>query len=129
MSLRCEHYVATLLSAASVTDSLVTLATHIIRDLGVAGTALLNMTSGVIGMPGTEATMLFSGFDVYNHNLTMVGIIVFGVLGDLAGATIAYAIGRYGGHELLERHGGKLHVSPARLASGPPLVRALRTRR
>lgn len=102
--------------SASVTDSLVTLATHIIRDIGVAGTALLNLSSGVIGLPGTEATMLFSGFDVYSHNLTLLGIIVFGVLGDLAGASIAYAIGRYGGHELVERHGGKLHVSPARLA-------------
>jgi membrane protein DedA with SNARE-associated domain len=104
-----------LLVDASVTDSLVTLATHIIRDLGLAGTALLNLTSAVIGIPGTEATMLFSGFNVYQHHLTLLGIIVFGVLGDIAGASIAYAIGRYGGNELLERHGNKLHVSQNRL--------------
>jgi membrane protein DedA with SNARE-associated domain len=103
------------LLTASVTDSLVTLATHIIRDLGLGGVALLNATSAVIGIPGTEATMLFAGFNVYQHHLTLVGIIVLGVIGDLVGASIAYAIGRFGRAELLERHGSKLHVSPARL--------------
>ncbi len=104
-----------MLLAASVTDSLVTMATHIIRDLGLGGVALLNACSAVIGVPGTEATMLFAGFNVYEHHLTLLGIIAFGVLGDLVGASIAYAIGRFGRVELLERHGSKLHVSPARL--------------
>jgi membrane protein DedA with SNARE-associated domain len=104
-----------LLLAASVTDSLVTLATHIIRDLGVGGVSLLTATSGVIGVPGSEPTMLFAGFDVYQGNLTLLGIIVFGVIGDLIGASIAYGIGRFGRVELIERHGNKLHVSPQRL--------------
>ena len=104
-----------MLLAASVTDSLVTLATHIIRDLGLGGVALLCVTSAVIGLPGTEATMLFAGFNVYEHHLTLLGIVVFGVLGDLIGASIAYAIGRFGRVELIERHGNKLHVSQARL--------------
>ncbi len=107
---------ADLLYAASVTDSLVTLATHIIRDLGVEGVGLLTLLSGVIGVPGSEPTMLFAGFNVYDHHLTLLGIIVFGVLGDVLGASIAYGIGRFGRAELLERHGGKLHVSPHRLA-------------
>jgi membrane protein DedA with SNARE-associated domain len=105
------------LFAASVTDSLVTLATHIIRDLGVGGVALLTATSGVVGVPGTEPTMLFAGFDVYQGNLTLIGIIVFGVIGDCIGASIAYGIGRFGRIELIERHGNKLHVSPQRLQS------------
>jgi membrane protein DedA with SNARE-associated domain len=104
-----------LLTLASVTDSLVTLATHLIADLGLAGVALLTLSSGVIGLPGTEPTMLFAGFDVFQGNLTMPGIIVAGVVGDVAGASIAYAIGYFGSQELLERHGGKLHVSKARL--------------
>ena len=106
---------AALLLAASVTDSLVNLATHIIRDLGYAGVALLNLTSGVIGVPGTEPTMLFAGFNVYQGHLTLIGIIVFGVLGDVAGAAIAYGIGYWGRIELIERHGNKLHVSARRL--------------
>lgn len=115
---------------ASLTDSFVNLATHIIRDLGVAGVALLTMTSGVIGVPGTEPTMLFAGFDVYNGSLSLPGIFVMGVVGDLLGASIAYGIGYFGRVELLERHGRKLHVSQARLELahswferyGPPVI-------
>jgi membrane protein DedA with SNARE-associated domain len=101
--------------AASVTDALATFATHVIHDLGLGGVALLCLTTGVIGIPGTEPTMLFAGFNVYQHHLTLAGIVVFGVLGDVAGASIAYAIGYYGRLELIERHGNKLHVSRRRL--------------
>lgn len=104
-----------LIALASVTDSLVTLATHIIRDLGLAGVALLTFTSGVIGMPGSEPTMLFAGFNVFEGHLSLVGIIVFGVLGDMLGASVAYAIGYWGREELVERHGNKLHISKHRL--------------
>jgi membrane protein DedA with SNARE-associated domain len=122
-----------LLLAASITNSFVNLATHVINDLGYAGVALLNASSGVIGVPGTEPTMLFAGFSVYRAHppdLTLLGIIVFGVLGDLIGASIAYGIGYFGRVELLENHGRKLHVTPARLEFahrwfdryGPPVI-------
>jgi membrane protein DedA with SNARE-associated domain len=104
-----------LLALASVTDSLVTLATNIIHDLGLAGIAAMTLTSGVVGVPGSEPTMLFAGFNVFQGHLTMLGIIVFGVLGDMIGASIAYAIGFYGQRELVERHGTKLHLSERRL--------------
>ena len=104
-----------LIAFASVTDSLVTLATNIINDLGVAGVALLTLTSGVIGVPGSEPTMLFAGFNVSEGHLSMFGILVFGVLGDMIGASIAYAIGYWGREEIVERHGNKLHISKQRL--------------
>jgi membrane protein DedA with SNARE-associated domain len=104
-----------LLTLASVTDSLVTLATHIIRDLGLAGVALLTLASGVVGVPGSEPTMLFAGFNVSEGHLSLLGIIVFGVIGDMVGASIAYAIGYWGREELVERHGNKLHISKRRL--------------
>ena len=104
-----------LIALASVTDSLVTLATHIIRDLGLAGVALLTFTSGVVGMPGSEPTMLFAGFNVSEGHLTMFGIILAGVFGDMLGASVAYAIGYWGREELVERHGNKLHISKQRL--------------
>ena len=113
---RSLRLAAVLLSLASVTDSLVSLATHVIRDLGFAGVFVLTMSSGVVGLPGSEPTMLFAGFNVFQGHLSLLGIIIFGVLGDLAGASIAYAIGYYGRVELLERHGSKFHVSPRRLA-------------
>jgi membrane protein DedA with SNARE-associated domain len=104
-----------LLYSGSVTNSLVNLATHIIRHLGLAGVAGLNIASAVIGAPGTEVTMLFAGFNVYQHHLSLVGIIIFGILGDLVGASIAYAIGYYGLYELLERPGSPIHISGRRL--------------
>jgi membrane protein DedA with SNARE-associated domain len=105
----------TVVELASVTDSLVNLATHIIRDLGLAGVSLLTLCSAVIGIPGTEPTMLFAGFNVFEGHLSLFGIIVFGILGDVLGACVAYGIGYYGRIELIEKHGNKLHISPRRL--------------
>jgi membrane protein DedA with SNARE-associated domain len=44
-----------------------------------------------------------------------VTLALAGTLGYLVGALIGWAIGRYGGRPLLERHGGWFHLSPARL--------------
>ncbi len=104
-----------MLALASLTDSFVTLATHVIRSLGLAGVGLLTTTTGVIGIPGTEPTMLFAGFNVSQHHLTLIGIIVFGLIGDVLGASIAYWIGYFGHRELHERQGSKLHLSAARI--------------
>jgi membrane protein DedA with SNARE-associated domain len=98
-----------------LTEPLVNLATHLIGSIGLAGVALLTITSGVVGLPGSEPTMLFAGFNVSQGDLTLPGIIIFGVLGDVIGATIAYAIGYFGRRELLENQGSKLHMSPRRL--------------
>ncbi|HEY2653570.1 MAG TPA: DedA family protein [Solirubrobacteraceae bacterium] len=99
---------------ASLTGPLVNFATNAIGTLGVAGVLVMTTTTGVIGIPGTEPTMLFAGFDVYRHELSLIGIIIAGVAGDVLGASIAYAIG-YWGRELLMRHGGKFHISEHRL--------------
>src|SRR5579875_3550070 len=77
---------------ASITGPLVNLATHLIRTLGLAGVFALTTMTGVVGVPGSEPTMLFAGFNVYEHHLSLPGIIVFGVIGDVFGACIAYAI-------------------------------------
>src|SRR5207248_2843020 len=103
------------LLSASLTGPLVTLATNVIGSLGLAGVALLTTTTGVIGLPGTEPTMLFAGFNVFEGKLTLLGIIVAGVVGDTVGAAVAYGIGRWGGRELVEHQGSKLHIKPERL--------------
>jgi len=105
-----------MLLAASVTSSLVTIATNVVRDAGLGGVAAMTTSSAVIGLPGTELTMLFAGFNVFHHHLTLLGIITFGVIGDLVGATIAYAIGFFGLHELLERKASTFHIGPKGLS-------------
>jgi len=103
------------LLVASLTGPLVNFATNVIDSLGLAGVLVMTATTGVIGLPGTEPTMLFAGFDVFRGHLSLAGIIIAGVAGDVLGASIAYAIGYWGRRELLERHGAKLHVNARRL--------------
>ena len=100
---------------ASVTAQLVTFATNVVHDLGYAGVTLMIVMSQVVIVPGTEATMLFAGFNVDTHNLTLIGIIIAGVLGDVIGASIAYAIGYFGLHEALARPGSPIHIDAAKI--------------
>jgi membrane protein DedA with SNARE-associated domain len=99
---------------ASITESFVTFATHVVRDLGLPGVTLLVVISQLIVVPGTEVTMLFAGFNVDQGHLSLVGIIVAGVIGDVLGASIAYAIGYFGLHEVLARR-GPLHIDDAKI--------------
>src|SRR5947209_10548088 len=59
--------------------------------------------------------MLFAGFNVFQHHLSLLGVIIFGLIGDVIGASIAYAIGSAGSRELFERRGRHLHLSADRL--------------
>jgi membrane protein DedA with SNARE-associated domain len=106
---------------ASVTDSLVTFATHLVRDGGLPAVFLLMLLeSACIPIP-SEGTMLFAGFavtdaTVAHHHLTLLGIVVAGVLGNLVGSWIAYAVGYFGRVELVERHGRRLHLKESHVA-------------
>lgn len=101
---------------ASVTNALVSVATTIIKDLGYPGIFVL-LVAGSAGIPvSSEAVMLFAGFDVYKGHFTLAAVILVGILGDLVGATLAYAIGYFGRIELIQRHGAKVHITPERLA-------------
>ncbi|HET9094816.1 MAG TPA: hypothetical protein VFN36_06970, partial [Solirubrobacteraceae bacterium] len=59
---------------ASITAQLVTFATNVVSDLGYAGVTLMIVMSQVVIVPGTEATMMFAGFNVDTHHLTLLGI-------------------------------------------------------
>jgi membrane protein DedA with SNARE-associated domain len=95
---------------ASVTNSLANIATHVVQHLGYAGVSLMIMVSQVIIVPGTEVVMLFAGFNVDTHHLTLPGIIIAGVIGDVLGGSICYAIAYFGLHEVLERPGSPVHI-------------------
>ncbi len=107
---------------ASVTESVVTATWHFVRDAGLPGIfVLMAVSSACIPLP-SEVVMLFAGFAVADpggagahHHLTMPGVIVTGILGTLVGSWIAYAVGRGGRLELLERHGHLLHMGPAQI--------------
>jgi membrane protein DedA with SNARE-associated domain len=100
---------------ASITAQLVTFATNVVHDLGYAGVTLMIVMSQVVIVPGTEATMMFAGFNVDTHNLTLIGIIVAGVLGDVIGASVCYVIGYFGLHEVIARPGSPVHIDERKI--------------
>jgi membrane protein DedA with SNARE-associated domain len=99
---------------ASVTESLVNFATHVVQHLGLSGVTLMILMSQIIIVPGTEVTMLFAGFNVDTHHLTLLGIIIAGVIGDVLGASVCYAVGYFGLNEALARR-GPLHIDEERI--------------
>ena len=103
---------------ASVSDKIVEpiveVATEFIGSAGVAAVFLLmTLESACIPVP-SEAIMLFAGFSVSKGELTLFGIVTAGVLGNLAGSWIAYAVGYYGRLDLLEKN-KLIHISPKHL--------------
>jgi membrane protein DedA with SNARE-associated domain len=101
---------------ASVTSGLVNLATSGIGSLGLAGVFVLMLADAALIPIPSEAIMLFAGFDVANGRFSLIAVVIAGVLGNLAGSLISYAIGYYGRLEVLQKHGTILHVSPGLLA-------------
>jgi membrane protein DedA with SNARE-associated domain len=100
---------------ASLTDPLVRFATDVIDSLGLPGVfALMVAESACIPIP-SEATMLFAGFNVSDGHWSLFEITTAGVVGNLVGSWIAYAIGYFGRIDILEKHGAKLHVKPKHL--------------
>lgn len=103
---------------ATVTDfilnPIVEVATEFISSVGLPAVfALMALESACIPIP-SEAIMLFAGFAVSKGELTLVGIVTAGVLGNLVGSLVGYGIGYFGRTDLLERH-RLFHVSPSRL--------------
>jgi membrane protein DedA with SNARE-associated domain len=112
-----------MLVLASISESLVNTASHFVREAGLPAVFLLMLAeSACIPIP-SEATMLFAGFAVADptgssaqHHLTLVGVVLAGVLGNLVGSWLAYGVGRAGRLELVERHGHWLHLKPSHIA-------------
>ncbi len=112
-----------MLILASISETLVNETSHFVRDGGLVGIfALMAISSACIPIP-SEVVMLFAGFAVADpsqsgatqHHMTMVGVILAGLLGTMVGSWVAYAVGRGGRLELLERHGSKLHMGPSQI--------------
>jgi membrane protein DedA with SNARE-associated domain len=105
---------------ASISETVVNETSHLVREGGLPGIfALMAISSACIPIP-SEVVMLFAGFAVADpgqsgathHHLTLVGIVLAGLLGTIVGSWVAYAVGRGGRLELLERHGDKFKWIP-----------------
>ena len=103
--------------------------TSFIGDHGVVAVFLL-MTVAAVLPAASELTMLYGGalasgaiagrVGLFGHHFASgtaayLAIVIAGIAGNKLGAIGGWAIGVYGGHPLLERHGRKLHVTPERI--------------
>jgi membrane protein DedA with SNARE-associated domain len=101
---------------ASITDKLAEFATNVVGDLGLPGIFLLMMLESACVPIPSEATMLFAGFNVHNGKYSLFAVVAVGVIANVVGSWVAYAVGYYGRLELVERHGNKLHIQQSHLA-------------
>jgi membrane protein DedA with SNARE-associated domain len=103
---------------ASVTDffldPIVNWGTDFISATGLPAVfVLMTLESACLPVP-SEAIMLFAGSSVAAGELTLFGVVAAGVLGNLVGSWIAYAVGYYGRLDLLEKN-RFIHISPKHL--------------
>jgi membrane protein DedA with SNARE-associated domain len=99
-----------MLELASITDPLVNLATDAVDAMGLPGVFLLMLLeSACIPIP-SEATMLFTGFNVSNGEYSLFTAVAVGSVANLVGSWVAYAAGYYGRIDILEKHGRKVGI-------------------
>jgi membrane protein DedA with SNARE-associated domain len=100
---------------ASITDSLVEMAVDVVDAMGLAGVFVLMLAeSACIPIP-SEATMMFAGFNVSNGEYSLLAATAVGSFANLVGSWLAYWIGYIGRIDVLEKHGGKLHIKKSHL--------------
>ncbi|HEY1481039.1 MAG TPA: DedA family protein [Gaiellales bacterium] len=98
-----------------MTNSIIDWITRLIGEHGFpAVLGLMTLESACIPIP-SEVIQLFAGYAVSQHHMTFFAAVSAGVLGNVIGSWIAWAVGWYGGRPFIERYGRYIHVSHARL--------------
>ncbi len=100
--------------------------TSFVGNHGLAAVFVLMFVAAVLPA-ASELTMIYggalasgalaghiSGFHPGFH--AYLAVVVTGVVANVLGAIFGWALGFYGGHALLERHGRVLHATPERVA-------------
>lgn len=90
--------------------------TRLIEQMGYAGIALLMFLENLFPPLPSEVIMPMAGFTAGKGELNIVGVLLAGTAGTLAGALFWYAVARRLGEERLrrwaERHGRWITLSP-----------------
>jgi len=88
-----------------VIDPIVTWCTHLIGNWGLPAVfVLMLLESACIPIP-SEAIMPFAGFAVSQGHMSLAGIVLAGVAGNLCGSWVSYGVGYRGGRPFVERYG------------------------
>jgi membrane protein DedA with SNARE-associated domain len=99
--------------------------TAFVESHGLAAIAVLMFVSALLPA-ASELTMIYGGALASGALAGSIGgvqpgfhaylvVVATGVAANVAGAVFGWALGFYGGHALLERHGRWLHATPERI--------------
>jgi membrane protein DedA with SNARE-associated domain len=66
-------------------------------------------------LPGTTVLIAAAVLAATHHNLPILGVIAAGAAGALAGTTVGFAVGRWGGERILAAVGRRTRVDPERI--------------
>jgi membrane protein DedA with SNARE-associated domain len=103
--------------------------TSFVGNHGLLAVALLMFVAALLPA-ASEVTMLYGGalasgavaghISLGSHHFgtgwpSYLAVVLTGVIANLVGAAFGWGLGAYGGHDLLERHGRWLHVTPERI--------------
>lgn len=100
---------------AEATNAIANFIVAIISSLGYPGVFLcMFMESACLPIP-SEIILVFAGFVVAQGKLNVFGVMLSGIAGALSGASLTYAVARYGGRPLLLRYGRWVLITEQRL--------------
>jgi membrane protein DedA with SNARE-associated domain len=89
--------------------------TQVIGDHGFpAVLGLMTLESACIPVP-SEVIQLFAGYLVSQDRMSLFAAVSAGVIGNVLGSWIAWAVGYWGGRPAIEKYGRYIHVTAARL--------------
>ena len=92
------------------------LLTHLIDQYGYAIVVVLVLAEGVgLPLPGETALVTAAAFSAQSHRLSVIGVVLASIIGATAGGCGGYWIGSAGGLPFLERHGGHIGITKARI--------------
>jgi membrane protein DedA with SNARE-associated domain len=79
--------------------------THFVSSAGYAAVFILSVLQSCCVPTSSELTLGFAGYWAYKGHLNLAGVIAAGAGGELVGAYIAWAVGRFGGRAFVDRYG------------------------
>ena len=98
-----------------IVETITDFAIYLIESLGYWGVFIgMTLESACIPIP-SEVIMTLAGFVVYEGKMSLIGITIVGVIGNLTGSLIAYFVGLKGGRPFLEKYGKYVLISHNRL--------------
>ena len=78
---------------------------HFVSSGGYAAIFLLSVMQSCCIPTSSEITLGLAGYLAYKGQLNLAAVIAVGAAGELVGAYIAWAVGRYGGRAFVDRYG------------------------